>query len=126
MVAVHKFDDEEEAPQRAPRPRLALVRCDTLPEDADYHDTGCELAPSCLKCPLPQCKYDVPRSARRLGNYARDREIALLHRKHRAPVDAIAVTYGLSRRQVYRILETTRVNSSVQNRAPSATRGART
>ena len=25
-----------------------------------YRDTGCELAPACLSCPLPQCKYDMP------------------------------------------------------------------
>jgi len=117
MVAVHRLDDEEEAqrgvPQRAerrvpqhvpPRAPFALVRCDTLPEDTNYRDTGCELAPSCLNCPLPRCKYDVPRSARRLGNFARDREIAVLRRKHAVPVEAIAATFGLSRRQVYRVL----------------------
>jgi hypothetical protein len=115
MVAVHRLDDDEEAqrgvPQRAQQqvPRrapLSLVRCDTLPEDTNYRDTGCELAPSCLNCPLPRCKYDVPRSARRLGNFARDREIAVLRRKHAVPVEAIAATFGLSRRQVYRVLRT--------------------
>lgn len=25
-----------------------------------YADTGCELAPSCLRCPLPACRYDLP------------------------------------------------------------------
>jgi len=25
-----------------------------------YQDTGCEESPTCLACPLPQCKYDVP------------------------------------------------------------------
>jgi hypothetical protein len=48
----------------------------------------------------------VPRSARRLGNFARDREIAVLRRKHAVPVEAIAATFGLSRRQVYRVLRT--------------------
>lgn len=102
MVALR--DDDEELTTRT-RPQLAIVRCDTLPEDAIYRDTGCELAASCLSCPLPLCKYDVPRSARRLGNYARDREIALVRRKYGAPVDAIAATYGISRRQVFRILK---------------------
>lgn len=23
-------------------------------------DTGCDLAPSCLACPLPACRYDLP------------------------------------------------------------------
>jgi hypothetical protein len=26
-----------------------------------FRDTGCELAPRCLECPLPMCKYDDPR-----------------------------------------------------------------
>lgn len=25
---------------------------------AEHHDEGCELAPSCLECPFPQCRYD--------------------------------------------------------------------
>lgn len=86
---------------RAP---LAFVRTDTLPEDTEYRDTGCSLAPSCLSCPLPQCRYDEPRSARRLGNHARDSEIALLRREHGATIAAIAAAYGLTTRQVYRIL----------------------
>ena len=24
-------------------------------------DTGCEVAPRCLECPLPLCKHDMPR-----------------------------------------------------------------
>jgi hypothetical protein len=88
-------------PERAP---LALVRTDTLPEDTDYRDTGCSLAPSCLSCPLPQCRYDEPRSARRLSNHARDTEIVLLRTQHAAPIEAIASAYGLTTRQVYRIM----------------------
>lgn len=37
---------------------LVLVRCDALPEHTDYRDTGCEVSPSCLSCPLPKCRYD--------------------------------------------------------------------
>jgi hypothetical protein len=29
---------------------------------ATYSDSGCELARSCLRCPLPRCQYDAPRS----------------------------------------------------------------
>jgi hypothetical protein len=111
---------------RGTRPRLALVRCDRLPEHLDYADTGCELSPSCLNCPLPQCKYDAPRRVRGLRNYRRDREIALLHRKHQAPVDAIAAAFGLSRRQVYRILKTSAapLTSGIQPSTASAAAGA--
>lgn len=27
-----------------------------------YRDTGCQVHPSCLSCPLPQCIYDTARS----------------------------------------------------------------
>ncbi|MFC1961784.1 hypothetical protein ACFLWN_01880 [Chloroflexota bacterium] len=31
---------------------------DLLPEYFHYRDEGCEVATSCLKCPLAQCVYD--------------------------------------------------------------------
>lgn len=37
-----------------------------LPEDTTYKDTGCQLHPSCLDCPLPRCVEDEPRSKQRL------------------------------------------------------------
>ena len=30
------------------------------PRFADYPDRGCWLAPSCLDCPLPVCRHDLP------------------------------------------------------------------
>jgi len=127
MVALHRDDDDRitaHGPQRItthvpqsppaaqPRPCLHLipnaalprVRVDALPDHTDYRDTGCELSPSCLNCPLPRCKYDEPASARRAGIERRDREIALIRRKHRAPIMALAGAYGVSRRTVFRIL----------------------
>lgn len=32
---------------------------DELPEQVTYRDEGCELAPHCLSCPLPLCRYDL-------------------------------------------------------------------
>ena len=32
-----------------------------------FEDTGCELAPACLTCPLPTCKYDM--TGRELRQY---------------------------------------------------------
>jgi hypothetical protein len=83
---------------------LALVRRDTLPEHADYRDTGCEASPSCLTCPLERCKEDEPRRPRNPGAPARDREIALLRHRYRAPIWLLADTYGLTRRSIFRIL----------------------
>jgi hypothetical protein len=84
---------------------LQFVRKDALVDSIDYRDTGCELARSCLACPLPRCQYDAPRSARMWLFAARDREIALLRRRHRVPVNTLARTYGLTRRTIFRILQ---------------------
>ncbi len=120
MVALRKDDDNHNAPPvrtgrvvglRVPTdgpyrdPTIPpRVRADALPEHTTYRDTGCELSPSCLRCPLARCKYDQPGGARRLTTDARDREIATLRRRHRAPIDMLAGTYRLSRRSIFRIL----------------------
>ena len=41
------------------------------PEDMDYRDTGCEVSPSCLRCPLPQCKHDIEPAGGRGAAYPR-------------------------------------------------------
>ena len=84
---------------------LPLVRRDMLPENAAYPDTGCDLFASCLRCPLARCRFDEPPGGlRRLMIETRDREIALIRRRHRAPINALAQTYGLTRRSIFRIL----------------------
>lgn len=85
-------------------PVLPLVRRDALPDHATYADNGCELARSCLRCPLPRCQYDAPRSAERWLIAARDREIAYLRRRYRVPVQALARAYGVGERRVWSIL----------------------
>lgn len=37
-----------------------------------YPDTGCEVAPACLECPLSQCRFDAPAWYLRLRWAARD------------------------------------------------------
>jgi hypothetical protein len=99
---------------------LPRVRRDTLPEQSDYRDTGCELSASCLRCPLAQCQYDVPeRQRRRVRLDARDREIAMLRERHHAPIDALATTYGLTRRTVFHILAQQR-NLTAKGKEPTA------
>ncbi len=84
---------------------LPLVRRDMLPENAPYPDTGCDLFASCLRCPLARCRFDEPPGGlRRLMIETRDREIALIRHRHRAPINALAQTYGLTRRSIFRIL----------------------
>ena len=100
-LRIVRLDDGDDADVTPPLP---LVRKDTLPEHTEYRDTGCGISPSCLRCPLSRCQYDEPGGTRRLVADARDREIALLRRRHRAPIMLLARTYGLSRRSIFRIL----------------------
>jgi len=79
------------------------ARRDALPEHTHYVDTGCEVHPSCLTCPLVRCRYDEPGGARKLLSHDRDRSIVELRRRG-LPVNAIASRAGVSRRTVFRIL----------------------
>lgn len=85
-----------------PLPRPA--RCDALPEHTDYRDTGCDLAPSCLACPLPQCRYDLPGGIAAMLRSRRDAAIADAVRRRHLPIDDVAEMFGLSRRSVFRAL----------------------
>ena len=68
-----------------------------------YRDRGCEVAPKCLECPLPQCRYDVPGGARVMINRERDDEIKRLRADHMS-VDDIVARFQISRRSVFRAL----------------------
>jgi hypothetical protein len=84
---------------------LPRVRRDTLPEEADYRDAGCDLYARCLTCPLARCQFDVPEAERRRVRLdARDREIALLRERHGAPIWMLAEYYGITRRTVFHVL----------------------
>lgn len=79
------------------------VRADALPEYLHYRDGGCELAPSCLRCPLERCRYDEPGGARRLLLGSRD-EALQRRRDEGAGIDELGREFGLSRRSVFRVL----------------------
>ena len=51
------------------RRHIVIDRVDVAP------DTGCEVSPSCLTCPLPQCKYDDPQWYRTYLYQGRDEQI---------------------------------------------------
>jgi hypothetical protein len=90
---------------------LPFVRRSSLPEHIEYADTGCELAPSCLACPLPRCQYDEPSNVRAWLTQARDREIAYIRRRYGVRINILARTYGLTRRTIFRILREQRTKS---------------
>ncbi len=107
MVAIHRQDGRMPhlpRPRAIDAPTFAIVRADALPEHTDYRDTGCELAPSCLSCPLARCRYDETPNLRRLTADRRDREIAYIRRRYRAPIKMLASAYGLTRRSIFRLL----------------------
>jgi hypothetical protein len=84
-------------------PNGRRIRSDALPEHMAYRDGGCDLAPSCLRCPLERCRYDEPGGARGLLQGARDVEV-WRRRESGCAINTLAKEYGLSRRSVFRIL----------------------
>ena len=87
-------------------------RRDALPEHTNYHDSGCDLHPSCLSCPLARCRYDEPGGARRLLSGERDSQVLDLQRRGGATIEAIAREVGVSRRTVFRILARARTEGA--------------
>jgi transposase-like protein len=92
-----------------------LARRDALPENTQYADTGCDVHPSCLTCPLVRCRYDEPGGVRRVLSDGRDRSIVALQRTG-VGVDEIARRYGVSRRTVFRALARSRSESGRSRR----------
>ena len=79
---------------------------------SNFDDTGCEAEPSCLACPLPQCRYDDPRWYNRLVRQRRD--TALVAEAERLMVEGITVNQaaetaaeqaGVTVRTVFRAAE---------------------
>lgn len=96
---------------------LALpTRIDALPEYVDYADTGCDLYPSCLRCPLPKCRYDDPGGAAAMLRPGRDASILRLAGEDGMTVDSLARMFGLSRRTIFRVLSGSRGRAAVYHK----------
>lgn len=78
-------------------------RSDTLPEYAMYRDDGCDIHESCLTCPLPRCRYEEPGGLRTLLNELRDSQMVRMREKG-ATIGELASRFGVSRRTVFRVL----------------------
>jgi hypothetical protein len=91
-------------------------RRDALPENTQYLDSGCDIHPSCLTCPLERCRYDEPGGARGLFARERDREIITLSRSRTLTVTKIARRFGISRRTVFRVLARERARVAVRGK----------
>lgn len=68
-----------------------------------YRDTGCSIAPSCLNCPLPRCRYDVQGGARSMRLAVRDPLIKAAYQSGE-PIEVIARRHNVSRRTVHRVV----------------------
>lgn len=74
-----------------------------------YTDTGCELAPKCLECPLPVCKEDDPMwYVKRIQQRRYDRNVIILDRlktvgKSETNMLALAAEFKLTTRTLWRI-----------------------
>ena len=79
---------------------------DLPPEFCTYRDEGCELAPSCLECPLPQCVLDNKLIS--MNRAERDPEIRRLYSQNQLSLSALAALFGVSKSTVKRALKNER------------------
>lgn len=75
-----------------------------IPGYGIYRDTGCQYAPKCLECPLPDCKYDGPRAAQDEARARRRQQIQRWHNRGLS-VAAIAKRMKCGTRTVYRDIQ---------------------
>ena len=101
---------------------VRVQRRDALPEYTSYADTGCDIHPSCLTCPLERCRYDAPGGARAIRGEERDRRIVELWREAGRSVGSLASEFQVSRRTVFRVLRRARANSEASGREHGSTR----
>ncbi|MFH1652107.1 MAG: hypothetical protein ABID87_08435 [Chloroflexota bacterium] len=81
------------------------VETDLPPEYCHYRDEGCELADSCLNCPLAKCVYDEPGGKQRWRKRLRDRDIVRLFSEEKQGVRELARFFRLSERTIQRALK---------------------
>jgi len=80
--------------------------------EAEYADTGCELSPSCLSCPLPVCKEDDHLVSVRLRTAALDQRVydawllqLVADRPQGKAVTTVAKEIGVTERTIFRSLK---------------------
>ena len=92
---------------------MSDIELDLPPEYCQYRDEGCEMAISCLRCPLPKCIYDQPRGRQRWLKRTRDREIARLFTTGDKGIKELALEFSVSQRTVQRALKKTMNNGGL-------------
>jgi hypothetical protein len=90
---------------------------DFLPEFCHYKDEGCDLAPSCLDCALPECKEDRLISTK-LTQKRRDAEIIKLHLNEKKSFQELASQFHLTRRRIIKIIVGCRKGKQQRKNSP--------
>ena len=85
------------------REEIELVP-DHLPDYSEYRDQGCDLSPSCLRCPLPKCRHDKQEGGRRVSKRLRDLEIFRQRTASGRSISELATEFDLSKRTIQRII----------------------
>ncbi len=86
---------------------------DGLPEQMHYADTGCEVAVSCLACPLPRCKFDDPVWYQAYRRKGRDAEVLTVYRQEGLSVFEVAKRFNVNPRTVHRALRRAQAPAAV-------------
>ena len=84
---------------------IANPQTDTVPEFYPYEDTGCEVASSCLNCPLPQCRYDDPVWYQKNRRLAKDFQVFYIIKNERLTVEEAAGRFSVTARTIFRIIQ---------------------
>ena len=71
--------------------------------DEVYEDTGCQAAPKCLTCPLPQCRLDDPAGYQRWRRQQKDRGRIATMNQENLTVEQAAERFGITVRTMFRI-----------------------
>ena len=69
-----------------------------------YADTGCEVARTCLECPLSRCKFDDMAWFNSYRRLARDFHIATAIHSEGLSIKEAAQRYSVTPRTIFRIL----------------------
>jgi hypothetical protein len=77
---------------------------DAVPEFYRYEDTGCEVSPSCLHCPLPRCKYDDPAWYQKHRRLAKDLKVLTIMQLEDLTVEEAAERFSVTVRTIFRIM----------------------
>ena len=82
----------------------AKLMWDLLPEEFPYEDRGCELFPSCLSCPFPDCIREEPWGKEKFLKRRRAERMMELKKEGKS-MGEIARIFELSTRTVQRWLK---------------------